>query len=144
VAGGAPAGVTGPRIAASVAMGLGLATLPFWRYTALVGTGVAHADHAPHYGGQLGMSGEHHVELVRRGGRVEAFVSDAWRRLVRPREGWVVYDRAVPALLRWDGDRLVGADEPAAHEIETVVVLADGARLAITFVAERGDSGPGD
>jgi hypothetical protein len=119
------------RFAGALALGLVLASLPFAQYVRLGGE--AHVDHAPRHGGQLGMVGAYHVELARRRGMVEAFVSDAWRRPVRPRQGWVAFDGGAPELLSWDSYRLVGRDVTAGRVIEATVVLADGTRLAVSF-----------
>jgi hypothetical protein len=124
------------RLAAAVAAGLVFAALPFLRYAPLGGRGGAPADHAPHPGGQLGMTGEHHVELRRAGGRVEVFVTDAWRRPVWPRDAQVVFDGARPVPLQRVDDRLVAPDEATARTLEVVAVLADGTPLAVTFDAE--------
>ena len=121
------------RLVLAVAAGLFLATLPFLRYAHIGGPGEAHADHEPHYGGQLGMVGDHHVEVRRRQGKVEAFISDAWRRPIQPREGWVVFEGADTMPLMWESSRLVGRDRTEASQIEAVVVLADGTRLDVSF-----------
>ena len=113
--------------------GLLLATIPFLRYVHFDEAGEAHSDHEPRYGGQLGMVGDHHIELRRRGGQVEAFVSDAWRRPVRPDEARVVFDQTDTARLVWKDHRLIGADKGKASVIEVVVVLTDGTRLATSF-----------
>jgi hypothetical protein len=120
------------RLCLAVAAGLGLATLPFLHY-APFGDGEPHADHEPRHGGQLGMAGEHHIELVRRRGTVEVFVSDARRRSVDVAAGWAVFDRGERIALRALGDRLVGPDRSDAREIEAVVVLTGGSRLAVSF-----------
>jgi hypothetical protein len=118
---------------AALAAGLALGALPFWRYAPLGMTGAPHADHEPWHGGALGMAGDHHVELRRADGRVEAWVSDAWRRPVRPREAWLVFDGGARVPLAWERDRLVAADESAAHLVEVVASLSDGTQLAVGF-----------
>lgn len=120
------------RIGAAVAGGVLLATLPFLHYSSLGGAIAPHADHEPRYGGQLGMVGNHHIELRRRNGLVEAFVSDATRRSVQPRAGWVVFDRGVRQPLQWNGHHLIGADRQAARETE-VIILVEDQRLALSF-----------
>jgi hypothetical protein len=121
------------RLLVSVAAGLLLGSFPFLRYAHLGPAVAAHADHAPRHGGQLGMVGEFHIELRRHRGAVETFVSDAWRRPVQPREGWVVFDRGAVTALAWKDQRLVGPDTANAREVQAVVVLTDGTRLSIDF-----------
>jgi hypothetical protein len=89
-------------------------------------------DHEPRHGGQLGMVGDHHIEVVRRRGQVEVFVSDAVRHPVRPRSGRVIFDSSVSEQLTWENYRLIGADRPAT-EIEAQVVLDDGKHAALSF-----------
>ena len=112
--------------------GLFLATLPFWRYVPFGGGAGAHMDHEPRHGGQLGMAGDHHIELVRRGGHVEVFVSDAQRRPIQPRSGHVVFDRTSDAPLLWENHRMIAQDR-VATEIEAEVLLDDGRKVAISF-----------
>jgi hypothetical protein len=125
--------MTARRAAAALVAGLLLGTLPLWRYAPLAVSSAPHVDHEPRHGGQLGMAGDHHIELARRAGRVEAWVSDAWRRPLEPRRAWAVFDGAARLPLRWDGDRLVAVPAPAAREVEVIAVLPDGTRVAIGF-----------
>jgi hypothetical protein len=120
--------------------GLLLATLPFLHYAPLAGPVAAHADHEPRYGGQLGMVGEHHVEVVRRRGEVQVFLSDAWRRPVRPERGWARFDGSAMQPLVWRQHRLVGPDQPDARIITVEIVVNDATRLTTSFVV--GDEPP--
>ena len=125
--------MTARQRAVAVVAGVVLAALPFWRYAAPLWTATPHADHEPWYDGQLGMVGEHHVELVRSARGVEVYVSDAWRRPVRPTRAWLAVDGGPPIALRPDGERLV-ADTPLdGREATVTAVLSDGRPLAITF-----------
>ena len=132
------------RSALAIALGFSLSTLPFWPYFPFGGQGEPHSDHAAHYGGQLAMVGDHHIEVRRRGGKVDFFVSDAWRRAIHPSAAWAIFDGSVTVPMHWEAHHLVGDDKPAAHEIEAVVILSDGTRLAISFdfsITERSGSG---
>jgi hypothetical protein len=122
------------RLAVAVVVGLVLGTMPWWRYAAPGLSGGAHASHDPAYGGQLAMVGEHHVELVRDGRRLEVHVSDAWRRPVRPLALHAVVDGGPSLPLEWQGHRFVGAYAGRAHEIETIVTLPEsGETLRVAF-----------
>ncbi len=120
------------RYTVAALAGLFLATLPFWRYLPLGGAVGAHMDHEPRHGGQLGMVGDHHIEVVRRRGLVEVFVSDASRRPVQPRSGRVIFDSTATEPLAWKNHRLIAGDR-FATEIEAQVVLPDGQNAAISF-----------
>ena len=125
--------MTAARWISAVAAGLFLATLPFWRYLPLAGAPGAHMDHEPRHGGQLGMVGEHHVEVVRRRGRIEVFVSDARRRAVRPKDVSATFDHHATEALAWERQRFVGPDESAARQVEARVVLPDAATITVGF-----------
>jgi len=123
------------RTVSAIIAGVLLATLPFWRYAAGEHDhGKAHGDHSPHHGGQLGMVGNHHVEVLRSGGRLEVFVSDAHRRPVDATSGRVVFDAGMVVTLAPAEGRLVGNDFTSAHELEVEASLTDGTSLTIAFV----------
>src|SRR5262249_42581535 len=123
----------------AVAVGLLAASTPFLHYASFGGSAPPHADHEPHYGGQLGMIGDQHIEVVRRRGRVEVFVSDARRRPLHPLHGWAVFDRGQARPLAWTDHRLAGDDVVGARAIEAIVVLEDGTRLALEFDYSNAD-----
>jgi hypothetical protein len=125
------------HVGLAIVAGLLLGTMPMWRYAHFGGSVESHMDHEPRHGGQLGMVGDAHVEMVRRLGKVQVYVSDAWRQPLAAADAWAVFDRSTKSPLQWDGHRFVGDDEPAAREIEAVVMLADGRRLAISFDYEE-------
>jgi hypothetical protein len=123
------------RFLTAVVAGLALATLPFLHYA--IGDhvhGTPHMDHSPHHGGQLGMSGDHHVEIVRERGRVEVFVSDAHRRPLDVVKGRATFDGTTVVSLAREEDRLVGYDVGSAHEVQVQAELGDGTKVTIDFV----------
>lgn len=128
------------RLAFALGLGAFLGAAPFLRYAGVGTRGEAHADHAPRHGGQLGMVGDHHLEVVRRGGRVEVFVSDAWRRPLSARTGHLRFDRAATRTLSRHGEQLIGPDIPDSREIEASVTLPDGTELVLSFDFEPQES----
>lgn len=121
------------RLTVAAAAGLLLATLPFLRYVHFGPPHEPHADHEPRHGGQLGMSGDHHLEIVRRSGRLEIFVSDARRRIVDAAGGRIAFDGGEEVILEKRGGRFVTADRPAARRVGVVVLLEDGTRVEVDF-----------
>ena len=121
------------RITIGVTLGGALATLPFVHFGHLGDHVAAHADHEPRHGGQLGMVGDHHVEVVRRRGEVQVFVSDAWRRPVQPTSGTVTFDGGTSQPLAWRNHRLVASDHDPARTIGIEVAIRDGTRVATSF-----------
>ena len=116
-----------------VSLGLALATLPFLHYATGGGHTGPHENHAARHGGQLGMVGDYHLEVVRRDGRIEVFVSDAYRHPVAPTRGWMRFDQGPQQPLRWERYRLVGAADMNATEVTCDVMLPDGRGLSLTF-----------
>jgi len=125
--------MTPSRIALAVAAGLFLASFPLLRYWHFGAAHAPHADHEAWFGGQLGMVGDHHIEVVRRMGKVEVYVSDARRQPLQATAAWAVFDDKVRRPLRWESPGFVGEDEPQADRVEAVVDLADGSHLALSF-----------
>ena len=114
-----------------------LFALPFLRYVHFGDSSLPHADHAPRNGGVLRMVGDHHLEVRRRLGRIEVFVSDAVRTPVQARAGWVSFAGAEREPLRADRDRLTGPDRAPdrAMRVEIEIELDDGDVLSWDFGA---------
>jgi hypothetical protein len=121
------------RVLGAILGGLLLAAMPLARFVFVTGHGAPHADHEPRHGGQVGMSGDYHIEVRRRAGRIETFVSDPRRRPVRPEGVSVAYDGGETIPLQAERDRWIGEDDASARTIEANVLLADGTRLQMTF-----------
>ena len=122
------------RVLGGALIGLALATLPFWSYWHWGQQAESHMDHTPRHGGYLAMVGDHHLEVVRRDGHIEVFVSDARRLPLHPHTGWVKPTATrSKQLLRWENQRLFGALPAGSGEIEVTVVLDDGTWLVMSF-----------
>jgi hypothetical protein len=124
-------------LAAAVACGLALAGLPFFQSG--LGSrghgGALHMDHAPHHGGQLLMLGNHHLEIVEKGGELELFVSDAQRRPLRPEAATITFDNQPVRTFAWSGYRMT-VSRPAAYEwADYRIALANDPPLAIRLPA---------
>jgi hypothetical protein len=117
--------------AGAVALGLLLGLSPFARYRWGAPHAAGHTDHAPRHGGLLGMIGDHHLEVVRRAGRITLHPSDAHRVPLTVRGGRVRSGDGRVELLRATGRaRLEGVD-PGAGLIACQVELADGTVLSM-------------
>lgn len=127
----------------AVVLGLALASMPYLMYAARAGHGHAagaHGDHEPHLGGQLAMVGDHHLELVRKGGRIHLYTSDAWRRPVDAVGASVRFDEGEAVAMQRERFSLSSPDLIGAHEVTCDVWLPAGERLESTFVLAATDS----
>lgn len=120
----------------AIALGLVLASFPLVMFG--VGSGHTdgvgpHIDHAPRFGGQLGMVGDHHIELVRKDGRIAIYASDATRRPVRALRGTVRFDDGAAHVLLAERFKLIGKDDADAEEVSCSVWLEDGTHLQLSF-----------
>lgn len=116
---------------AAVAVGLLLAALPFLLYGTRTHPHAPHADHAPRHGGALFMLGDHHVELVRADGHASLFLSDAVRRPLRPRTGWLTLDDGNRPELRWRNGRLTAPIPPGRRLLAFGLIADDGTELRL-------------
>jgi hypothetical protein len=126
------------RLALAVVAGVVVASAPFWHYAAPPWSPAPHGDHEPRYGGVLGMVGDHHVELVRSARGTGVYVSDAWRRPVRPASAWLVVDGGSRIDLRLEDDALVSDAPLPGGQATVTAVLPDGRRLEIGFTLDPG------
>lgn len=127
------------RRVGAVAVGLGLGGAMLLPYVG--GHPEPHADHAAHHGGVLGMVGDTHMEIVWRDGRVDVFVSDAYRRPLRARGGELTFEGeeegpAVP--LTRTGTYLTAPDDARCGVVTCNVVLEDGAEVYMTAARPAG------
>ena len=118
------------RVACALIVGAYLGAAPFLRYAHLGAELVPHGDHAARHGGELVMVGDHHLELVRRGDAIEAFVSDAVRRPVRPLRAEASFDGGDPIPLHWV-DRRLRTEARSSRTLRLTVELYE-ARFADT------------
>ena len=127
------------RTIGAIALGLVLASFPFVMFGVASGHthgAGAHMDHLPRFGGQLGMVGDHHLELVRKDGRVLVYASDAARRPLRALRGSVRFDDGAERELVAKRFKLEGPDDPSADEATCSVWLVDGAHLQLSFLLD--------
>ncbi len=82
---------------------------------------LAHADHTPHHGGQLGMVGRLHVELVQKGDTIEVHLSNARRRPLEPTHGTIEFDTGTTQPLARYANFLLAPADKAAREVTVSV-----------------------
>jgi hypothetical protein len=128
--------MTHVRLLGAIALGCSLAAVPFLRYRFGSPHPTAHSDHGARHGGVLGMVGDLHLEVVRRGGRIEVYTSDAYRRPLEAIGGDIAFGDGSAAPLTWEGTHLVGADDAASAELKCTVLLEDGRSLEMSVEAE--------
>lgn len=97
---------------AAIAVGLVLCAMPFLWYG--LGGGHSHAagphsDHGARHGGHLFMLHDYHLELVEHRDSVELYLSDSFRRPLRPSFCEVVFDGRSPLPCEWRSHRSVVA-----------------------------------
>ena len=95
---------------AAAVVGLGLFAMPFLRYG--LGGGHSHAagphsDHGARHGGHLVMLHDYHLELVEHPDSVELYLSDSFRRPLRPASCTVAFDRETTTPCEWRSHRSV-------------------------------------
>jgi hypothetical protein len=110
--------------------------MPFVRY----GCGGAHAhaagphaDHGARHGGHLLMLGGHHVEIVTREGKVELYLSDSWRRPIRPASCSVRFDTRAAAACTWQSYRSVAAKPAGASRGWYEISIDEGTPIVFAF-----------
>ncbi len=124
-----------PYVAATV-LGLGLFVMPFLRYG--LGGGHSHAagphsDHGARHGGHLVMLHDYHLELVEQQDAVELYLSDAFRRPLRPASCEANFDNHPPTPCEWRSHRSVVAKPIDAKSGVYQVWVDDGAPLMLKF-----------
>ena len=124
-----------PYIAAIV-VGLVLFAMPFLRYG--FGGGHSHAagphsDHGARHGGYLVMLYDYHLELVEHQDAVELYLSDAFRRPLRPASCEVTFDDRPPTPCEWRSHRSVVAKPIGAKSGVYRVWVEEGAPLTVKF-----------
>jgi len=124
-----------PYVAATI-VGLGLFAMPFLQYG--LGGGHSHAagphsDHGARHGGHLVMLHDYHLELVEHRDSVELYLSDAFRRPLRPASCTVAFDGGSPTACEWRSHRSV-VPKPVDAQIGLYQIhVHDGPLLTLKF-----------
>lgn len=98
-----------------------------------------HMDHDPHHGGQLGMVGDFHIELVEIGDTVHIHLSDAERRPLPPTSGTIVFDTGTRQQLARSSTFLLAPVDKNAREVTVSVATSENAveSVEISFLLAR-------
>lgn len=98
-----------------------------------------HMDHEPHHGGQLGMVGDFHIELVETGDSIEIHLSDAERRPIPPTSGTIVFDSGTEQQLTRASTFLVARTDKNAEEATVEIATGEntGQSVEISFLLLR-------
>ena len=90
-----------------------------------------HSDHSPHHGGQLGMVGDFHIEMVERGDTIEIHLSDAERTPLPPTSGTLVFDTGTERPLAPFSTFLLAPSDKKATEVTVNMVVGTDSDEAI-------------
>jgi hypothetical protein len=110
--------------------------------------GKPHMDHHPRHGGLFGMDGDHHLELVvKKDGRMEVYVYDAWTDPLNVSNGRANVFLEIPGRSRQlrvplrplaSGTAFSGRSEAAPRAVSaTIKVTLDKALLSMTFPLQK-------
>jgi hypothetical protein len=110
--------------------------------------GKPHMDHHPRHGGLFGMDGDHHLELVvKKDGRIEVYVYDAWTDPLNVSKGRANVLLEIPGRSRQllvplkplaSGTAFSGRSEAAPRAVSaTIKVTLDKELLSMTFPLQK-------
>ena len=121
---------------AAVVVGLVLFAMPFLQYGLGGGhthAGGPHSDHGARHGGHLVMLHDYHLELVEHRDSVELYLSDSFRRPLKPASCTVAYDGRPRTLCEWRGHRSVVSKPIDAQSGLYQLSVGDGEPLTLKF-----------
>jgi hypothetical protein len=99
--------------------------------------GAFHMDHAPHHGGRLLMLGNHHLEIVEGGDRLDLYVSDAERRPLHPESATIAFDASPATNFVWSGYRMT-VPRPASYGAAEYRIALSGVDAPLSIRLPRG------